>query len=199
MRVAFGVFVISTWIVLAPFRAFGDPPSRNGWAVGFGLGVGSVSWTWPDGERRHEVSASGDARFDWAVRNDCLVGIEMWGWSKSYSIEYAPENVPAETIVWAATPAVTYFPANIGLFVRGGIGVGQGRLTVTPVPSLGSAASDQTTDSGLALLAAAGYERQVTPHLALGAAAHIVYVALDQAPFDNVTAYALTAQFNWYW
>jgi opacity protein-like surface antigen len=123
----------------------------------------------------------------------------MWGWSKSYSIEYTPDNVPAEIIVWAATPSVTYFPGDAGVFVRGGVGVGQGRATVTPAPSVDFPVSGGMDDTGVALMAAAGYEFQLTPHLALGAAAHVVYVAIDEAPFDDATGYGLTAQFNWYW
>jgi hypothetical protein len=199
MRVALGVFAILTCAVVVPSRAFADPPVRNGWTAGFGLGVGWAAWTWPDGERRSEGSASGNVRVGWALRNDCLIGLEMWGWSKSYSIDYLPENVPAETIVWAATPSVTFFPGSTGLFLRAGVGVGEGRATVTPPPSVDFPVSGQTSDTGLALLAAIGYEVQVTPHFVLGGAAHVVYVDIDQTPFDAVTAYGLTVQFNWYW
>lgn len=199
MRVAPVVIALWTCVVAAPPAAFAEPPLRNGWSVGFGLGVGWTAWDWPDGERRSEGSASGNLRVVWALRNDCLIGLEMWGWSKSYSIEYVPENVPAETIVGAATAAVTYFPGDSGAFVRGGVGVGQARAKVTPDPSVDFPVSGDTHDTGLALLAAAGYEYQITPRLALGAAAHGVYVAVDEAPFDDVTGYGFTVQFNWYW
>lgn len=199
MRVALGVFAIGMCVVVAPSVATADPPVRNGWAVGFGLGVGWAAWTWPDGERRNEGSASGNLRVGWALRNDCLVGLEMWGWSKSYSIEYVPDNVPAKTVVWAATPSVTYYPGDAGFFVRGGVGVGQGRATVTPSHAVDFPVSGSMYDTGVALLAAAGYEVQLTPRLALGAAAHVVYVAIDEPPFDDVTGYGLTGQFNWYW
>ena len=198
MRVASGVIAIWTCSIFGPSVVFADAPVRNGWSVGFGLGVGWSAWTWPDGEHRTEGAGSGNLRVAWAVRNDCLVGLETWGWAKSYSIEYVPENVPAKTTVWAATPAVTYFPGDAGFFVRGGVGVGQGRATVTPDPSVDFPASDML-DTGVALLAAAGYEYQLTAHQALGIAAHGVYIAIDQAPFDDVTGYSASVQFNWYW
>jgi hypothetical protein len=199
MRVAPGVIAIWTCAIVAPSIAFADPPVRNGWSVGFGVGVGWTAWTWPDGARRTEGSASGNLRVGWAVRNDCLVGLEMWGWSKSYSIEYVPENVPTETIVWAATPAVTYFPGDAGFFVRGGVGVGQARANVTPDPSVDFPVRGDMHDTGVALLAAAGYERPLTPRQALGVAVHGVYLAVHEAPFDDVTGYGATVQFNWYW
>jgi Autotransporter beta-domain len=199
MRVAPGVIAIWMCAIVAPSIALADTPARDGLSLGFGLGVGWTAWTWPDGEHRTEGSASGNLRVGWALRNDCLVGLEVWGWSKSYSIEFVPENVPARIIVWAATPAVTYFPGDAGFFVRGGVGVGQGRADVDPDPSVDFPASGDTHDTGLALLAEAGYEYQLTPHQALGAAAHGVYIALDEPPFDDVTSYGLTVEFNWYW
>jgi hypothetical protein len=93
---------------------------------------------------------------------------------------------------------VTYFPGDAGFFVRGGVGVGQGRATVTPPHTVDFPVSGSAYDTGVALLAAAGYEVQLTPRLALGAAAQVAYVAVDEPPFDDV-GYGLTVQFNWYW
>jgi hypothetical protein len=201
MRVAFRIIVVlcagAVWYA-PPARA--EQPARTGFATGFGLGGASVSWTWPDDERRREESAAGNLRFAWALEQEVLVGLELWGWTKDYEIGSVPEDVPAQITVWAATVAATYFPGNTGFFMRGGIGVGGGRAEVTPPPSVVDfPVSGTASDTGLSVLGAMGYEAGLTPHLSLGGAAHVVYVGIDTDPFDDVFGYGLTVQFNWYW
>ncbi len=180
-----------------PARA--EQPARYGFAAGFGLGGASVSWTWPDGEQHREESGAGNVRLGWALDQDLLVGVELWGWSKDYVIGSEPEDVPAKTAVWAAAVAATYFPGNAGFFLRGGVGVGGGHAEIDPPPSVDFPVSGTASDSGVSALAAMGYEAGLTPHLSLGGAAHVVYVGIDADPFDDVFGYGLTAQFNWYW
>ncbi len=200
MRVA--LCVIATTVVAAVSSAGlarAEQPSRTGFSAGFGLGGASVSWTWPDGERRREESGAGNARAGWAVSQGVLLGIELWAWSKDYEIGSAPEDVPANVTVWTATAAATYYPGNTGFFLRGGLGLGQGRAEISPPASVDFPVSGESSDTGLALLGATGYEAGVTKHMTLGGAMHIVYAGIDAAPFDNVLGYGLTAQLNWYW
>ncbi|MCI0452671.1 MAG: hypothetical protein L0Z51_09840 [Candidatus Latescibacteria bacterium] len=200
MRVVFRILaVIVAAAALHALPAHAEQPARSGFSAGFGLGGASVSWTWPDDERRREESGAGNARFAWALDQDLLVGLELWGWTKDYEIGSVPEDVPAQTSVWAATVAATYFPGNTGFFMRGGIGVGGGRAEVTPPPSVDFPVSGSKSDTGLSLLGAMGYEAGVSTHLSLGGAAHVVYVGIDAAPFDDVFGYGLTVVFNWYW
>ena len=174
--------------------------ARNGLALGFGLGGGSVSWLWPDDERRGEWSGSGNARAAWALNRETLVGVEVWAWSKDYAIGSIPEDVPVEVRFWSANAAVTYFPGNTGFYVRGGAGWGQGRVDITPPPSVVDfPVSGEASASGLSLLGAMGYEIGVTPRLALGGAIHAVYLAVEGDRFQKVFGYGITGQLNWYW
>jgi hypothetical protein len=200
MRVASFVIAVCMGLAARAAPVAAAQPTRNGLSLGFGLGGGTVSLAWPDDERQNEHSGAGALRVAWAVRQDLLVGIEGWAWSKDYELGSVPENVPAEVAVWSTTLAATFFPGNTGFFLRGGIGVGGGRAEVTPPPSVVDyPVSGTWTTTGWSLVGASGYEIGVTPHLALGGTMHIVYVAADDAPFDNVLGYGLTVQFNWYW
>ncbi len=185
------------WSV-GPARA--EAPKRDAMALGFGVGGGSVSWLWPDDERRGEWSGSGNARAAWALSRELLVGVEWWGWAKDYEIGSIPEDVPAEVRFWAANAAATYFPGDTGFYLRGGVGWGEGRLEIAPPPSVvGFPISGEKSAGGLSVLGAMGYEFGVTPRLALGGAVHAVYIAIDSDYFQHVFGYGLTGQFNWYW
>lgn len=179
--------------------SFAEQPVRSGPSVGFGLGGAYVSWTWPDDERRTEGSGAGNARIAWAFDQDLLVGVEGWAWSKDYAIGSTPEDIPAQTTVWAIAIAATYFPGNTGFFLRGGVGVGGGKADVTPPPSVDFPVSGTWTATGMSILGAMGYEVGLTPHMSLGGEIDAVYVGIDTTPFSNVFGYGLTAQLNWYW
>ena len=174
-----------------PVRA--DQPVRDGLAVGFGLGGASVSWTWPDGERRAERSGSGSLRVAWALDQDLLIGIESWGWSQDYKIGSTPEDIPAEATLWAVTAAATYFPGTTGFYVRGGLGLGGGRAEI------GAPTVEKSTATGMSILGAMGYEFGLTPHMALGGAIDAVYIGMDAVVFDQVFGYGFAVQLNWYW
>jgi hypothetical protein len=128
---------------------------------------------------------------------EVLVGLEGWGWSKEYEIGSVPQDIPVEVRLWSAAASVTYFPGNTGFYLRGGVGAGGGRIAANAPPGSGISSTD--TDIGVAGLAAVGYEAGITDHLAVGAAAHVVYLGLDQSPFDSIFGYGLSVQFNWYW
>jgi Outer membrane protein beta-barrel domain len=194
--------VIGTVCLGAAFAvtpAHADQPERDGWTAGFGLGGSYVSWTWADGDRRQEGSGAGNARVAYALEPDLLVGIEWWGWAKDYEIGSTPEDVPAKITLWAANAAVTYFPGDVGFFVRGGLGVALGSAEITPPPTVVFPVSGKSDDTGFSALVAVGYETGITPRLALGGVMHVVYLGIDEGPFNDTLGYGLTVQFNWYW
>ena len=199
MRVLPLVVVLFVGALALAAPAFAEQPARTGPSVGFGLGGASVSWTWPDDERRSEWSGAGNARIAWAFNQELLIGVEMWTWASDYEIGSTPEDVPAEATVWTIALAATYFPGNTGFFLRGGLGVGGGRVDVTPPPANDFPVSGTWSATGISVLGAMGYEVGVTGHMAVGGAIHAVYIGVDSGPFDNVFGYGFTAQLDWYW
>ena len=93
-----------------------------------------------------------------------------------------------------ATFGVTFFPGNMGLYARGGIGFGSansetefGDLTLS------------TTDTGFAFLVATGYEFRLSDKFALGPQVEFAYLGLDGEIIDTAHVVNGSLQFNWYW
>jgi hypothetical protein len=104
-----------------PLNALAAPHIRNGLCAGVGFGLESVSWNGPDGDR-HPAEGSGvwNARAGYAIKPDLVLGVEYWGWAKSYELSTSTLPVPVEVKLSAATACVTYFPGAAGFFIRAG-------------------------------------------------------------------------------
>jgi hypothetical protein len=182
-----------------PLNALAAPHVRNGFCVGVGFGLESVAWDDPDGDR-HPAEGSGvwNARAGYAFKPDLVLGVEYWGWAKSYELSTSTLPVPVEVKLSAATACVTYFPGAAGFFVRAGAGLAYASVAVEPPPSVTDVPSSKDTRNGFALNFAPGYEWRVARRFALGFQGDVVYLGLD-GDLSNVFGYGLNAQFNWYW
>ncbi len=183
---------------VSPGRASAEPHTRTGFFVGFGLGSGNASWDWFDG-RSSEWSGSGSLRLGMALANDFLLGLEAWRWSHDYQVETSAAPVPVEAGLTAVTLAATYFPGNAGFFLRGGVGVADGRVDVSPPSGVSFPVSGQTRDTGVAVLGALGYEMRLTSRFALGAEGDVVYLGVAGEAIDTVFGYGIAVELNWYW
>jgi hypothetical protein len=189
------VLVCAAW----PLNALGAAHVRNGFCAGVGFGLESVAWTDANGSRRPaEGSGVLNARAGYAVKPDLVLGVEFWGWAKSYELSTSTLPVPVNVKLSGTTACVTYFPGAAGFFVRAGAGLAYGQVSVEPPPSVNGVASSKDTRTGLALDLAPGYEWRVASRFALGFQGDFVYLGLD-SELSNVFGYGLNAQFNWYW
>lgn len=194
---------LTTVIILAAAAAHaGEPPNRTGFFIGFGLGAGNASWDWAaiSGDES-EGSGVGNFRLGGAVREDLVLGLETWAWAKNWDILLDGTEIAELQITFAATTfAATYFPGNKGAFIRGGIGFASAKTELKS--DLGSGASvtfDPGTDTGVALLAATGYEWRLTRKFALAPQVQLVYLGISGDVIDGVLGIDGTLQFNWYW
>ena len=137
-------------------------------------------------------------RVGYAIKPDLVLGVEFWGWAKNYELSTSTLPVPVDVKLAATTACVTYFPGAAGFFVRAGVGLAYGSVSVEPPPSVTDVPSSKDTRSGLALDLAPGYEWRVARRFALGFQGDVVYLGLD-SELSNVFGYGLNAQFNWYW
>jgi hypothetical protein len=182
-----------------PLNAVAAAHVRNGFCAGVGFGLESVAWTNADGDRQPaEGSGAMNARAGYAVKPDLVLGIEFWGWSKSYELSTSTLPVPVDVRLSATTACVTYFPGAAGFFVRAGVGLAYGTESVEPPPSVTGVPSSKDSRSGVAVDFAPGYEWRVARRFALGFQGDIVYLGLGDE-LSNVFGYGLNAQFNWYW
>ncbi|MCH7548950.1 MAG: autotransporter domain-containing protein [Candidatus Krumholzibacteriota bacterium] len=97
------------------------------------------------------------------------------------------------------TLGATYFPGNIGLYVRGGVGAAIGRSDVDEITATLLQVPGETTEFGPALLAAVGYEWRVTDRFAVGPQVEITYAAIDGDLIGEPLVVDGSIQFNWYW
>ena len=182
-----------------PLNVLAAPHVRSGFCAGVGFGYESVAWTNADGDRQPaEGSGAMNARMGYALKPDLVLGVEFWGWAKTYELSTSTLPVPVDVKLSSTTACVTYFPGAAGFFVRAGLGLAYGTVSVEPPPSVTGVASSKDTRTGLAVDFAPGYEWRVARRLALGFQGDIVYLGLGDE-LSNVFGYGLNAQFNWYW
>ena len=185
-------------VAVSSGRAHAEPHTRSGFFVGFGLGSSNASWDWFDG-RSSKWSGSGSLRLGMALANDLLLGFEGWKWAHDDQIETSTAPVPVEARLTAITLAATYYPGDAGFYLRGGVGVADGRVDVTPPSGVAFPVSGQTRDTGLAMIGAMGYEMRLTSRFALGAEGDVVYLGVSGEAIDTVFGYGIAVELNWYW
>lgn len=169
---------------VTPALAGTHPPDRNGFMIGFGVGGGGASL---DGSDR-EGGATGNFRIGYALRPDVVLHYEGAAWTRTF-------DEPAGDVTWSFSTnaaALTYYPPQSGLFVRGGIGFGTARVEVKTGNV--KVSHDET---GLGLLAAAGWEFRLTRKFALAPQLGFAYQTLDG--LDNSNFVDVSLGFNWYW
>jgi hypothetical protein len=178
------------------------PHDRGGFYIGFGLGAGAAGWDWAFDLDDEPSEGSGVLHFriGGAIRDDLTLGFESSTWVKEWDIEGAGLDVGDATISFnAATFAATWFPGNVGFFLRGGIGIGSARTEVS-VDLLGDlSVTYDETDSGLAVLGATGYEWRLTDKFALGPEVEVFFLGVDGSVVENVVVVDGSLEFTWYW
>lgn len=178
------------------------PHDRGGFFIGFGLGVGAAGWDWANDLDDEPGEGSGVAQFrlGGALRDNLVLGFELSSWVKKWELQSGSLDVGDVTANFsAATFAATWFPGNVGFFVKGGVGAATAKGEVDiDIPGLEFLSFDEV-DEGLALLAATGYEWRLTDKFALGPQVEVVFLAIDGDVVKDVVFIDGAMQFNWYW
>lgn len=167
------------------------PHSRTGFFIGFGLGWGNAGANLAGNiDTERENSGSANFRLGWSVSESVTLGLENSSWVKSYQLDPSTDMKLTTT---ATTFAVTVFPQNVGVYLRGGIGVAAASVEVKSVVTV----SD--TEYGLGLLGAVGYEWRLTQKFALGPQLQWAYLDINDELTDSIDFFSATAQATWYW
>ena len=188
-------------LLLAGAAHAGRPHDRTGFFIGFGLGGGGASWDWKGGGSEDEGSGIGNFRIGGAVKPNLVLHLESSAWVKQWDlVTSAGGRVgEGELTLSAATFAATYFPSNMGFYLRGGVGFATATATVKVDTGAVFDVSGESTDTGLGLLAATGYEWRLTDKFALGPQAELVYLGIGGDLIDNALIVDGSVQLNWYW
>jgi len=192
--------VILAVMVAAPAMA-GPPAHRTGFYIGLGMGLGMATWDWADpsqfGSAPSEWAGTANFHLGGALRENLVLGAEFQGWAKKWRVERSTGEQLGDVTVQmgSLTFAATWWPGNVGYYLRGGIGIGRARMELDD----GNVTVKPAADTGLALLGAMGYEWRITDRFALGPQLEVVYLGVDGDIFGNATVLDGSIQFNWYW
>jgi hypothetical protein len=167
------------------------PHNRTGFFIGLGLGWGNAGANLAGNiDTERENSGSANFRLGWSVSQSVTMGLENSSWVKSYELDPSTDMKLTTT---ATTFAVTVFPQNVGVYLRGGIGVAAASVEVK------SAVTVSDTEYGLGLLGAVGYEWRLTQKFALGPQLQWAYLNINDEITDSIDFFSATAQATWYW
>jgi len=174
--------VLALSLVLISNPTLAKDNSRGGFFIGFGVGGGAAT---PDTDIDYEGGATANLRGGWALKDDLTLGLESSLWWKEEG---------GVTVTFSATTAgVTYYPGNVGFFVKAGAGLGSIELSASSGGTTVTA-----TETGFALLTGVGYEHRMTTKFALGVEGNYSYLnVVDELSGTNFLGAALI--FNWYW
>jgi hypothetical protein len=168
---------------------------RGGFYIGFGLGVGAAGWDWAFESEDDPGEGSGVLHFriGGAIRDDLTLGFESSSWVKDWDLVALGLDLgDAKANFNAATLAVTWFPGNVGFFMKGGVGIATARGEVEFL-------SIDETDKGVAVLGAAGYEWRLTDKFALGPEVEVFFLGIDGDLVKDVVVVDGAMEFTWYW
>jgi hypothetical protein len=175
--------------------------TRSGFFIGFGLGGGNAAWDWgfESDDDPSEGSGVGQFRIGGAVSDNLILGLETSAWVKDYDVDFGAGEEGTATLTFsAATFGATWFPQNMGWFLRGGVGLATAEAEVT-WESSGFDLSGTKTENGFAVLGATGYEWRFTRKFAFGPAVELMFLGIDSDLVKDVIVVDGALEFNWYW
>ena len=184
--------IVGTSGAFSPAMAGDHPQNRTGFFIGLGLGWGNLGADLGSLDTDRQNSVSGNFRFGWSVADNVAIGLEASSWTKQYEITGTNQDLNLTATV--TTFAVTFFPGNMGLFFRGGLGFATAREKLE-----GGGVSLEGTESGLGFLGAMGYEWRLTEKFALGPQAQWAYLNIGEPGLESIDFVSITAQATWYW
>jgi len=172
--------------------------NRSGFYLGVGAGMASADTESGSGaspivvDLNREGGAAGNFRFGWAVMENMTLGLENSTWFRNYDI--SGTNIDANLKLNVTAFAMTFFPSNMGLYLRGGVGVG-----VTGIELKQGTTSVSGSEVGLGLIGAVGYEWRLTRLFAFGPQVEWAFMGTDGEETGSANFTSVTAQATWYW
>ena len=163
----------STLILTAAFAAAAGPAAaqdRGGLFVGFGAGWGSAKISCDNcGDSEREGSITGQVRVGTTLSERLSVGAELNGW-------FDEENDDRASL-FLATAAFYFYPAERGLFVKGGVGLARTDFEV---------ATQTLSGMGLGVMAGAGYDFAIGTSTAITPTATVWYGKPGDLELDGI-------------
>lgn len=182
-RMSLAGAVAAMLLACASVAAAGQyPQDHNGWTIGFGVGGASAGVSLDGGgSSDREGGGMGNFRVGYPLSEEVSLQLEGNAWTKS-------ENDVTLTFD-ATTIGIAFFPSE-GWVLRGGVGFGQTKLSA----DLGNT-TVTSTETGIGLHAAAGYEFRLARTFALGPQVDFGYATFDGG---SSNWFGAGLNLNWY-
>ena len=174
-------------MLASPAQAGSHPHDRSGFFIGFNLGGGTADINVDNFDTDREWGGAGNFRLGGAIKNNLLLGAESTAWVKDED----GATVSLSSLLFG----VTYYPGDMGFFLRGGIGFGSSSFEA----DLGGGFRLSKDETGFALAGAVGYEWRLTGKFALGPQVEFTYMNIGGDLVDTANFFDATLGFNWYW
>jgi hypothetical protein len=146
------------------------PAEHQGFWIGFGLGGGTNFADWADGAR---AGVGGYVRLGGSVSQRFLIGGELIGWGRDRNGATFTES--------GATAIAVFYPADRGIFVKGGAG-----FAAWAASSSGAGTTSTQTAGGFAGTVGVGYDLRIGANVFLTPNLDFMYHTMES---DN-TAFA---------
>ncbi|MCZ6767496.1 MAG: autotransporter domain-containing protein [bacterium] len=167
------------------------PHKREGFFVGAGLGFGSAGAdVTVVQELTRQNGGTGNVRMGWAIRDNLVAGVEFTGFAAFFS-QQATDDL--RWVLTLSSLAVTWWPGNMGLYVRGGAGIATSRVEVV------TTGAQRQDNAGAGVLLATGYEWRLMENMAIGPQAEYVYMKIDGDLTKNANYVSFSLQLTGYW
>ncbi|HUF27990.1 MAG TPA: outer membrane beta-barrel protein [Gemmatimonadaceae bacterium] len=135
----------------APVLAQTHPQTRQGFWIGFGLGIGSAGISCNGCTSGRESGLSGYLRMGGTVSPQLLIGGETNGWTKS-------SDGVDQTVGFLSAVAYYYPVVDNGVWIKGGLGFASYEA---------EAPGEKLTTSGLGLTAGIGFDWRLSANVSL--------------------------------
>lgn len=181
---------------------------RNGWMFGIGIGYGeakistgaalqNVDTGWQEG-------ACPQIRIGKMLGRHFMASFDQRGWLDEQGVGDSKVRVGIQNF----TAALTVFPGNPanetgGIYVRGGVGFSNSRLTVFEHSFIGAGIDsldngEHRDEGGVGYTLGGGYEYRVSSNLAAGLDVSANYQAVHNEVFDETWYFPAVLSLNWY-
>jgi len=151
-----------TALAAAPVLAQGNPQTRQGFTISFGLGAGTAGATCEGCGSDREWAPSAYLRLGGTVKPNLILAGEVNGWTKSETD--ADTDIEATITISTVNFVAQWYPDPMqGFFVSGGVGLGTVAAEAT-IPGFGKV-SDNTSAFGYQV--GTGYDFRVGKNFSL--------------------------------
>jgi len=177
-----------------------EPVTHGAWTMGLGLGVGHGEIVYPSGDSFYaRDGASHTIVIQHALSDRTRAGVNWQTWLTERGLGGERIRRSMQTV----TASATLVPGNLdnawsGFYLRGGVGIAQGRYSTADSDEHGEDINLQKKDqTGIAFQGGLGYEFHVTSQIATGMNVMANYAGYEDELFDHGWYVPVSFTLNW--